>query len=55
MVELRVQDDMIRWEVFRVDSKNVWESISSSAAPVISDAMFDARSELEAFMPEWLR
>lgn len=55
VVELRVEDDMIRWEAFFVDRKNVWESVAHGLAPVISDAMFDARSALEPLMPEGLR
>lgn len=55
VVELNVEDDTIRWEAYHIDGKNVWESVAHGFAPVVSDAMFDARSALEPFVPEELR
>ena len=55
VVELNVEDDTIRWEAYHIDAKNAWESVAHGVAPVVSDAMFDARSALEPFVAEALR
>jgi len=52
-IDLTFDDDMIYWELVRETNPNKSDHIDEGTSYVVSDALFDARREIERLVPEW--
>jgi len=52
-IDLTFDDDMIYWELIRETNPNKSDYVDEGTSYVVSDALFDARREIERLVPEW--